>query len=61
MDYKNKSEIAKENLLRAEAALKDYMEQNARHPEQHKQLAEAVKVARDEYVDQFERLFPKIQ
>jgi hypothetical protein len=47
-------------MIQAESALDSYVQSGVNNPEQRKQLAEALKVSRDEYVDQLERLFPKM-
>lgn len=60
MSYQKGIELAKEKLLQAEAALESHVRSGANDPEQHKQLAVAVKVARGESIDQLASLCPDI-
>jgi hypothetical protein len=58
MRYPSDSELAKERMLQAEHALEDYFRSSTYNPEEEKQLADAVKVARDEYITQLAALLP---
>ena len=60
MPYSERTKLVRENMIQAESALDSYVQSGVNNPEQRKQLAEALKVSRDEYVDQLERLFPKM-
>jgi len=59
MPYPDKLQLAREEMLKAESALKNYFQSPAFDPGQLKPLADAVKTSRDIYVDQLETLFPK--
>jgi len=50
MSSANPSELAKEKMLQAEAALADYFRGFIYDPEREKQLAEALEGARTEYL-----------
>ncbi|MGA2648707.1 MAG: hypothetical protein ABSF15_28825 [Candidatus Sulfotelmatobacter sp.] len=61
MQYPDRIEIARKNMVQAEAAVESYLQIGVPNIEQHKQLTDALKVSREEYVDKIERLFPKMR
>jgi hypothetical protein len=60
MEYPDKIELAREKMAQAQDEFDSYLRSAKYIPERGRELADAVKVARDEYVDKLERLFPKM-
>jgi len=54
----SKTELAMEKMLQAAAELQSYVQSGDHNPEQQKQLADAVKVAWDEFSDQLAKFLP---
>ena len=59
MEYPDKLEIAREKMAQAQEAFDAYVRGHRYSPEQGRELAAALKAARDEYVDRLEALCPK--
>lgn len=59
MEYPNKTEIAREKMAQAQDAFDEYLQSPEHSPERGRELADALKAARDQYVDLLEALFPK--
>ena len=60
MPDKYNPELARGKMLKAEEALRQYFELSKRDAVKEKELMAAVELARKEFVDQFETLFPQI-
>jgi hypothetical protein len=60
MQYPDKLELARARVAQAQDAFDDYLRTGKYSPERGRELADALKAARDQYVDQLEALFPKI-
>lgn len=58
MSFQTQVRLAKEKMLYAERALEDYFRSPMYNPEQEEQLANAVKAARNEFIDQLALLWP---
>jgi len=58
MSYPDRIGLAREKMVQAEAELDRYIQCGTEKPGQIKQLSEALRVSRDEYVDQLESLCP---
>jgi hypothetical protein len=51
-------ELAKERMLQAQGALESYVQSCTHDIEQHKQLADALRMAINEFLDQLSTLLP---
>ena len=60
MTYEINTAMAKQKMLKAEEELRQHFERSMYDPEREKELAAAVKLARNEFVNQFEVLFPQM-
>ena len=60
MPHKYNPELVRNKMLKAEEALRQYFELFKRDAVKEKELMAAVELARNEFVDQFEMLFPQI-
>jgi hypothetical protein len=58
MSYPDRIGLARERMLQAEAELDRYVQGGRGNPGQFKQLSDALKASRDEYIDQLECLCP---
>lgn len=58
MLFQNQAKLAKEKMLQTERALEDYFRRSIYNPEQEKQLLDAARVARGEFIDHLALLWP---
>ena len=58
MPYQNNVELAKEKMRQAEAVLDNYVRSGAYSPELQQQLADAVIITRDEFIEQVASMVP---
>ena len=59
MQYQDQLELARQKVAQAQAGFDDYIRTGKYSPERGVELADALRVARDEYVDQLQALCPK--
>jgi hypothetical protein len=59
MSYVNKTELARESMLKAEEELRQYFLRSMFNLEKERQLAKAVKSARQAFVENLEILCPR--
>lgn len=60
MPYNYNPDIAKDKMLKAEGALREYFDLCKYDAGKENELTAAVKLAQQEFVDKFETLFPQI-
>jgi len=60
MEHPDKIEFARLRMAQAQDEFDNYLRSAKYIPERGRELADAVKVARDEYVETLEKLWPKI-
>ncbi len=61
MEYPDKIELAREKMAQTRDEFDNYLRSRKYSPERGRELADALKAARDEYVDRLEELFPKMK
>ena len=59
MSYVNKTELARERMLKAEGELRQYFLRSMFNLEEERQLSEAVRSARQAFVENLEILCPR--
>jgi hypothetical protein len=59
MPYPDNIQLAREEMLKAEKALMEYLHGPTFDPEKVKTLADAVRISRNKYVEQLHALYPR--